>query len=95
MLHGEEKHTTTEHRGFKLLNTQPGRATFGADRFHWHDGPLFQSQPFENNELDRTFTVSCRESVPLNAEDQSALVAFLKTLTDEEFMSAIIAANVA
>jgi cytochrome c peroxidase len=151
VLRGEEKFTPQERRGFELFNTEydPRRGYYGADCFHCHGGPLFQSQGFANNGLDATFTDSGREQVtgkaadagkfavpslrnvaltapymhdgrfktleeavahyctgmvrsatldpnlakhpdggvPLSAADQRALVAFLKTLTDERFLA--------
>jgi cytochrome c peroxidase len=146
---GAEKFTPEEQRGFQLFSTEydPRRGQFGADCFHCHGGPLFQSQTFANNGLDSDFPdigrakVTGKKSdegkfavpslrnvaltgpymhdgrfktleeavahyckgvkrsatldpnlakhpnggVPLSKEDQSALVAFLKTLTDPRF----------
>jgi cytochrome c peroxidase len=151
VLRGQEKFTTKEQRGFELFSTEydPRRGQFGADCFHCHGGPLFQSQGFANNGLDYIFTDLGREKVtgkasdagkfavpslrnvaltapymhdgrfrtldevvehyctgtkrsatldpnlakhpdggvPLSADDKKALVAFLKTLTDETFLS--------
>ncbi len=148
-LRGEAQLSDVEKRGFELFITEydPRREQFGADCFHCHGGPLFQSQTFANNGLDSEFkdlgrakitgnasdqgkfsTPSLRNvaltapymhdgrfqtleevvahyvtglkrsatldpnlakhpdgGVPLNAADQQALVAFLKTLTDEKF----------
>lgn len=148
-LAGKAELTAEEKRGFELFMTEydPRRQQYGADCFHCHGGPLFQSQTFANNGLDAAFTdrgragVTGREAdagkfatpslrnvaltapymhdgrfatleevvahyatgvkrsptldpnlakhpdggVPLSAEDQQALVAFLKTLTDEKF----------
>lgn len=58
VLRGEEKFTPDEQRGFELFSTEydPRRSQFGADCFHCHGGPLFQSQSFANNGLDSTFT---------------------------------------
>ena len=58
VLRGEEKFTTAEQRGFELFSTEydPRRGQFGADCFHCHGGPLFQSQTFANNGLDEVFT---------------------------------------
>jgi cytochrome c peroxidase len=148
---GTEKFTPEEQRGFQLFSTEydPRRGQFGADCFHCHGGPLFQSQTFANNGLDSDFPdigrakVTGKKSdegkfavpslrnvaltgpymhdgrfktleeavahyckgvkrsatldpnlakhpnggVPLSKEDQSALVAFLKTLTDPRFTS--------
>jgi cytochrome c peroxidase len=57
VLRSEEKFTTEEQRGFELFSTEydPRRGQFGADCFHCHGGPLFQSQSFANNGLDETF----------------------------------------
>jgi len=146
-LQGTEELTDEEKRGFQLFMTEydPRRGLRGADCFHCHGGPLFQSQGFANNGLDATFSdpgraaVTGREwdkgrfavpslrnveltgpymhdgrfktleevvahyctgvkrsptldpnlakhpdgGVPLSKADQKALVAFLKTLTDE------------
>ena len=151
VLRGQEKFTPEEQRGFQLFSTEydPRRGQFGADCFHCHGGPLFQSQSFANNGLDDIFKdpgrgkVSGKESdlgkfavpslrnvaltapymhdgrfktldqvvehyvsgvkrsatldpniakhpdggVPLSAADKKALVAFLKTLTDEKYLS--------
>ncbi len=146
-LRGEGKLSAEEQRGFELFMTEydPRREQFGADCFHCHGGPLFQSQTFANNGLDSAFadpgrakitgkdadagkfaTPSLRNialtapymhdgrfatleevvehytsgmkrsatldpnlakhpdgGVPLAAADKRALLAFLKTLTDE------------
>lgn len=151
VLAGQEKFTPQEQRGFELFSTEydPRRKQFGADCFHCHGGPLFQSQGFANNGLDSTFSDLGRAKVtgkasdigkfavpslrnvaltapymhdgrfqtldevvehyctgvkrsatldpnlarhpdggvPLNEADQKALVAFLETLTDEQFLS--------
>jgi cytochrome c peroxidase len=148
VLRGEEKFTPAEQRGFELFSTEydPRRGQFGADCFHCHGGPLFQSQGFANNGLDAAFADLGRGKitgkaadagkfavpslrnvaltapymhdgrfrtleevvehyctgvqrsptldpniakhpdggVPLSAADKRALVAFLKTLTDED-----------
>jgi cytochrome c peroxidase len=149
-LRGEEKLTREEQRGFELFSTEydPRRGQFGADCFHCHGGPLFQSQSFANNGLDEQFAdpgrskATGREAdagkfavpslrnvalttpymhdgrfrtleeavehyatgvkrsatldpnlakhpdggVPLSEPDKHALVAFLKALTDEQFV---------
>lgn len=149
VIAGETKFTAEEQRGFELFHTEydPHREQFGADCFHCHGGPLFQSQSFANNGLDTIFTDAGRYAVtgrngdegkfavpslrnveltapymhdgrfktleaavahycigmkrsatldpnlakhpdggvPLSEPDQKALVAFLKTLTDERF----------
>jgi len=53
-LRGEATLTEQEKRGFQLFNTEydPRRQQFGADCFHCHGGPLFQSLSFANNGLD-------------------------------------------
>jgi cytochrome c peroxidase len=148
-LEGKATLTEEEQRGFELFSTEydPRRRQFGADCFHCHGGPLFQSQTFANNGLDSTFpdkgraAISGKDSdlgkfavpslrnvtvtgpymhdgrfrtleevvehystgvkisptldpniakhpaggVPLSQADKKALVAFLKTLTDEQF----------
>ena len=149
VLQGKAQFTEEEQRGFTLFATEydPRREQFGADCFHCHGGPLFQSQAFANNGLDSEFkdlgrakitgkdsdrgkfaTPSLRNveltapymhdgrfktledvvehystgvkrsgtldpnlakhpdgGVPLKAEEKRALVAFLKTLTDEKY----------
>jgi cytochrome c peroxidase len=149
VLNGEAKFSEEEQRGFELFNTEydPRHEQFGADCFHCHGGPLFQSQTFANNGLDSNcidggrFEVTKKESdkgkfavpslrnvevtapymhdgrieslesvvehyatgvkrsatlnpnlakhpddgVPLGEADKRALVAFLKTLTDEKY----------
>jgi cytochrome c peroxidase len=151
VLSGKAAFTAEEQRGFQLFNTEydPYHGQFGADCFHCHGGPLFQSQYFANNGLDSEFAdlgrfeATRREGdkgkfavpslrnaairapymhdgrfqtleeavehyctglkrsptldpnlakhpgggVPLNAADKKALVAFLRTLTDERFLS--------
>ncbi len=54
---GEETFTAAEQRGFELFATEydPRRGQYGADCFHCHGGPLFQSQGFANNGLDDRF----------------------------------------
>jgi cytochrome c peroxidase len=147
VLRGEAELTAEEQRGFELFHTEydPRHEQFGADCFHCHGGPLFQSQTFANNGLDLVpkdlgryevtkqagdngkFAVPSLRNVeltapymhdgrfqtleevvqhyasgvkrsatldpnlgkhpdggvPLTVEDKRALVAFLKTLTDE------------
>ena len=148
-LNGEAELNDEEKRGFELFQTEydPRRGQFGADCFHCHGGPLFQSQSFANNGLDAAFkdkgrsTASGRAGddgkfavpslrniaatgpymhdgrfasleevvehyasgvqrsatldpnlakhpnggIPLSTGDKRALVAFLRTLTDEHF----------
>jgi cytochrome c peroxidase len=71
VLRGEEKFTPEEQRGFELFSTEydPRRGQFGADCFHCHGGPLFQSQAFANNGLDDTFSDPGREKVTGKASD--------------------------
>jgi cytochrome c peroxidase len=54
VLRGEAELTPEEKRGFELFHTEydPRRRQFGADCFHCHGGPLFQSQTFANNGLE-------------------------------------------
>ena len=65
VMRGEAKFTDEEQRGFELFSTEydPRRGQFGADCFHCHGGPLFQSQAFANNGLDATFVDTGREKV--------------------------------
>lgn len=71
VLLGEEKFTPEEQRGFELFSTEydPRRGQFGADCFHCHGGPLFQSQAFANNGLDDSFSDPGREKVTGKASD--------------------------
>jgi len=39
-----------------MTEYDPRRGQYGADCFHCHGGPLFQSQTFANNGLDSNFT---------------------------------------
>jgi len=54
VMQGTEPFTPAEQRGFELFHTEydPRREQFGADCFHCHGGPLFQSMAFANNGLD-------------------------------------------
>ena len=72
VLRGEEKFTDEEQRGFELFSTEydPRRGQFGADCFHCHGGPLFQSQSFANNGSDSAFTDIGREKVTGKASDR-------------------------
>lgn len=56
-IRGTATLTEEEQRGLQLFMTEydPRREQFGADCFHCHGGPLFQSQSFANNGLDETF----------------------------------------
>ena len=62
---GEAQFTAEEQRGFELFATEydPRRGQYGADCFHCHGGPLFQSQGFANNGLDDVFTDPGRAKV--------------------------------
>ena len=68
---GEEQFTATEARGFELFATEydPRRGQYGADCFHCHGGPLFQSQGFANNGLDAAFPDPGRAKVTGRAAD--------------------------
>ena len=72
VLRGEEKFTAEEQRGFELFSTEydPRRGQFGADCFHCHGGPLFQSQSFANNGSDGAFRDIGREKVTGKASDR-------------------------
>ncbi len=159
VMNGADKFTDAEARGFVLFNSEydPYHGQYGADCFHCHGGPLFQSQDFANNGLDATFYDLGRYKItkragdegkfsvpslrnvavtapymhdgrfrtleevvehyctgmkrsatldpnlakhpdsglPLSAADKEALVAFLKTLTDEKFLPPPAPANFA
>ena len=53
VFRGTDQFTAEEQRGFELFSTEydPRRGQYGADCFHCHGGPLFQSQSFGNNGL--------------------------------------------
>jgi cytochrome c peroxidase len=72
VLRGEEKFSPNEQRGFELFSTEydPRRGQFGADCFHCHGGPLFQSQSFANNGADGAFKDLGREKVTGKASDR-------------------------
>ena len=57
VVNGQESFTAQEQRGYELFNTEydPYHGQNGADCFHCHGGPLFQSQNFANNGLDSAF----------------------------------------
>jgi cytochrome c peroxidase len=159
VMNGAEKFTDEEARGYVLFNTEydPYHGQYGADCFHCHGGPLFQSQNFANNGLDSAFSdlglyktthragdegkfsvPSLRNvavtapymhdgrfrtldeavehyctgmkrsatldpnlakhpdgGVPLSDTDKKALVAFLKTLTDEKYLPPTASENLA
>jgi cytochrome c peroxidase len=71
-MKGEAQLTEEEKRGFELFMTEydPRRSQFGADCFHCHGGPLFQSQTFANNGLDGAFKDPGRAKITGNAADQ-------------------------
>jgi cytochrome c peroxidase len=71
VLNGESQFTSEEQRGFELFHTEydPRREQFGADCFHCHGGPLFQSQSFANNGLDAQFSDSGRYEATHKAGD--------------------------
>jgi cytochrome c peroxidase len=71
VLRGVEQFTPEEQRGFELFSTEydPRRGQYGADCFHCHGGPLFQSQTFANNGLDAQFTDPGRAKVTGRAAD--------------------------
>jgi cytochrome c peroxidase len=71
VLNGEEKFTPQEQRGFELFSTEydPRRGQYGADCFHCHGGPLFQSQSFANNGLDEVFADIGRAKVTGKSSD--------------------------
>lgn len=71
VLAGEEKFNPQEQRGFELFSTEydPRRGQFGADCFHCHGGPLFQSQGFANNGLDSVFSDPGRAKVTGKSSD--------------------------
>jgi cytochrome c peroxidase len=157
VMRGDGKFTDEEQHGFELFSTEydPRRGQAGADCFHCHGGPLFQSQAFANNGSDSAFRDVGREKVtgkasdrgkfavpslrnvaltapymhdgrfrtleeviehystgvvrsptldpnlakhpdggvPLSAADKRALVAFLKTLTDEKYLAGGVAST--
>ncbi len=69
---GREQLTDDEKRGLELFMTEydPRREQFGADCFHCHGGPLFQSQTFANNGLDAEFKDLGRAKVTGKDSDQ-------------------------
>lgn len=72
VLRGEEKFMPDEQRGFELFSMEydPRRGRFGADCFHCHGGPLFQSQAFANNGSDGAFVDIGREKITGKASDR-------------------------
>ena len=71
VLRGEETFSAEEQRGFELFSTEydPRRGQYGADCFHCHGGPLFQSQGFANNGLDDHFADLGRGKISGKAAD--------------------------
>jgi cytochrome c peroxidase len=71
VLNGRAKFTDEEQRGYELFNTEydPYHGQYGADCFHCHGGPLFQSQNFANNGLDSDLTKLCRTYDKVSSED--------------------------
>jgi cytochrome c peroxidase len=72
VINGNAKFTDEEQRGYELFNTEydPRHGQYGADCFHCHGGPLFQSQNFANNGLDSTFTDLGRFKITKRAGDE-------------------------
>ena len=71
-LAGKAQLTDDEKRGLELFMTEydPRREQYGADCFHCHGGPLFQSQTFANNGLDAEFKDPGRAKVTGKDSDQ-------------------------
>jgi cytochrome c peroxidase len=71
VMNGAAKFTDDEARGYILFNTEydPYHGQYGADCFHCHGGPLFQSQSFANNGLDSTFRDLGRYQITKRAGD--------------------------
>jgi cytochrome c peroxidase len=72
VMNGAAKFTDEEARGYVLFNTEydPYHGQYGADCFHCHGGPLFQSQSFANNGLDSVFRDLGRYKVTERAGDE-------------------------
>ena len=72
VLRGEAQFTVDEQHGFELFSTEydPRRGQYGADCFHCHGGPLFQSQAFANNGSDGAMLDIGREKVTGKASDR-------------------------
>jgi len=72
VLRGEAQFTADEQHGFELFSTEydPRRGQYGADCFHCHGGPLFQSQAFANNGSDGAMLDIGREKVTGKASDR-------------------------
>jgi cytochrome c peroxidase len=71
-LRGETELNDQEKRGLELFQTEydPRRGKFGADCFHCHGGPLFQSQTFANNGLDAVFRDEGRRAITGKVSDR-------------------------
>lgn len=69
---GQAELTAEEKRGSELFHTEydPRREQYGADCFHCHGGPLFQSQGFANNGLDAVSADPGRRAVTGRVGDQ-------------------------
>ena len=69
---GQAELSAEEKRGFELFHTEydPRREQYGADCFHCHGGPLFQSQGFANNGLDAVSADPGRRAVTGRVGDQ-------------------------
>ncbi len=52
-----------------MTEYEPRREQYGADCFHCHGGPLFQSQTFANNGLDAVFKDLGRSKITGKASD--------------------------
>jgi cytochrome c peroxidase len=71
-MKGEVELGPDEKRGLELFMTEydPRRGQYGADCFHCHGGPLFQSQTFANNGLDAICADPGRSKITGKAADQ-------------------------
>jgi cytochrome c peroxidase len=71
VMRGEAHFTPEEARGFVLFSTEydPRRGFYGADCFHCHGGPLFQSQAFANNGLESRLTDAGKGTVTGRSAD--------------------------
>jgi cytochrome c peroxidase len=76
-LRGEVTLSDEEQQGFVLFHTEfdPGRGLRGADCFHCHGGPLFQSQSFANNGLDLESADPGRAAVTGRPADRGKFLA--------------------
>jgi cytochrome c peroxidase len=76
VVSGKERFTESEQRGFDLFHAEyePARNQRGADCFHCHGGPLFQSKPFANNGLDVSPADRGLALVTGNAADEGKFV---------------------